>query len=139
MPTRVPGSAVAHPASSQTPSGQRPPTRLGSRAKVARASAYDGSDEGNACTGFPQTQVTTLSIGTNLIPCGARMRICVKNRCVVAQRRDTGPFISGRTIDVNIGVAHALGFGGVYEWGVRNVRWERVKTPTRTVAGTARR
>jgi 3D (Asp-Asp-Asp) domain-containing protein len=147
MPTTMPGTHVsAAPGAGANPSAapqaagaQRTPERLRTKGRLALASAYDGSDEGNACPGFPQTRVNTLSIGTNLIPCGARMRICIADRCALVQRRDTGPFIKGRTIDVNIGVAHALGFRGVYEWGVRTVRWEPVGGPARTVASTRAR
>ncbi len=78
-----------------------------------------------------------LTVGSDLVPCGAYIRICLINgkRCVVAQRRDWGPGLSAkRRIDMNLGVVRALGYRSLWHWGARQVRWERVKNPARTVA-----
>jgi rare lipoprotein A (peptidoglycan hydrolase) len=102
------------------------------------ASAYSAYDEGNFCPGFPQTRKADLTVGSDLVPCGAYIRICLVSgkKCVVAQRRDWGPFTGGRHIDMNLGVVWALGHKSIYQWGVRKVRWEPVDGPARTVAST---
>jgi len=137
MPVSMPSAPSAQPASG----GAAAPAAAPYRGRGARvlASAYDASSQGNACPGFPRTQRTTLSVATNLVPCGSRVRICVGRKCVVAHKRDTGPFVKERKFDLNIGVVRALGYRSVYAWGVRHVKWERMPGKVRTVATTRSR
>lgn len=105
--------------------------------RVALASAYDASGEAAGCMGSPSPRRAHLSVATQLVPCGARVQICTTTgRCVVAVRRDTGPFVGGRTFDLNIGVVNALGMSSVYAWGVRKVLWKPVGSNPRTIASS---
>lgn len=106
---------------------------------VTQASAYSAWDEGNFCPGHPQTRRMDLTVGSDLVPCGAHVRICLPNgkRCVVAQRRDWGPGLTAtRRLDLNLGVIRALGYRSLYHWGVRTVRWEPAQGPSRKMAFT---
>ncbi|MHB8692247.1 MAG: septal ring lytic transglycosylase RlpA family protein [Solirubrobacteraceae bacterium] len=47
------------------------------------------------------------------LPCGTKVTISNGSRSVVATVDDRGPFVGGRTFDLNQNVAGALGFGGV--------------------------
>ena len=108
--------------------------------RITLATAYSAWDEGNACPGFPQTRMMDLTVGSDLVPCGTYIRICLTSgkRCVVAQRRDWGPFTGGRHIDMNLGVVRALGYTSLYHWGVREVRWGLATNPARAGASTPR-
>jgi hypothetical protein len=66
-------------------------------------------------------------VATFLVACGQRVQICYRARCVVATRRDSGPYVAGRGFDLNVGVVRALGFSDAYAWGVRTIRWRRVR------------
>lgn len=94
---------------------------------TAVASAYSRADSPGreACTGRPLSD-SRLAVATFLVPCGARMRVCYRARCVTVTRTDSGPFVGGRTIDLQLGVVRALGFSTPLQWGVRTVTWSRV-------------
>lgn len=155
MPEGMPTAPVSAPPAGTTGSAPVPPASpvsAPSAAAVAmpavlprrttEASAYSAWDEGNFCPGLPQTQMMDLTVGSDLVPCGAYIRICLINgkRCVVAQRRDWGPGLSAkRRLDMNLGVVRALGYRSLHHWGARMVRWEPVANPARTVASTPAR
>ena len=155
MPEGMPTAPVSAPPAGTTGSAPVPPANpvsAPSAAAVAipavlprrttEASAYSAWDEGNFCPGLPQTQKMDLTVGSDLVPCGAYIRICLINgkRCVVAQRRDWGPGLSAkRGLDMNLGVVRALGYRSLHHWGARMVRWEPVANPARTVASTPAR
>lgn len=150
MPTTMPGSqgtASAAPAPgvapAPAPTGATAPKSAPAAQQVALirplaptiATGYDAWAEGNACPGFPQTRKTDLTVGSDLVACGKYLKICINGRCVVAQKRDTGPFRDGRHIDMNVGTIWALGFKSLYHFGVRKVTWAPVAgTPPRAVA-----
>ena len=130
-------AAPAAPVSAPSAAALAIPSVLPSR--TTEASAYSAWDEGNFCPGLPQTRKMDLTVGSDLVPCGAYIRICLVNgrRCVVAQGTDWGPGLSAkRRIDMNFGGVRALGYRSLYHWGARQVRWEPVANPARTVAST---
>jgi len=43
-----------------------------------------------------------------ILPCGARVRFC-KRRCVTATMSDHGPYVNGRTFDLNVNLKYAIG------------------------------
>ncbi len=102
--------------------------RRGRATPTTLASAYSAGDAGSTqgCPGAPRLHDSARSVATFLIPCGARMRVCYRDRCVVVVRRDSGPYVGGRGIDLNIGVVRALGLDSIWSWGVREVRWRAV-------------
>lgn len=151
MPTTMPGSTTvgAPPQGSPAPQAVSSPAAAHAAAAFAipavlptrttEASAYSAWDEGNFCPGLPQTRMMDLTVGSDLVPCGAYVRICLISgrKCVVAQRRDWGPGLSAkRRLDMNLGVVRALGYRSLYHWGARQVRWEPVSNPTRSAAST---
>ncbi len=71
------------------------------------ASWYD--DAGGTACGFH----AGLGVANKSLPCGTRVRFRYGGRSVTATVDDRGPFVSGRTWDLNQNVAAALGFGGV--------------------------
>ena len=148
MPTSMPGSqstasAAPAPDASPAPPPAAKATPVAEQVSLIRplaptiATGYDAWAEGNACPGFPQTKKTDLTVGSDLVGCGKYLKICISSRCVVAQKRDTGPFRDGRHIDMNVGTIWALGFKSLYHFGVRKVTWAPVAgNPSRTVAST---
>lgn len=137
MPTTMPVPAVAA-APQGGPTGPAPGTasRGPLPGRVTLASAYHAYNQGNFCPGFPQTTKTDLTVGTNLVPCGTFVRVCLTSgkKCVVVQRRDSGPVKAERGLDLNLGAVRALGMTSIYHWGVRTVRWGPVSGPARSVA-----
>jgi hypothetical protein len=148
MPTSMPGTqstASAAPAPGAQAPSSAPAATPSPAANVVLArplaptiaTGYDAWAEGNACAGFPQTKKTDLTVGSDLVGCGKYLKICINGRCVVAQKRDTGPFRDGRHIDMNVGTIWALGFKSLYHFGVRKVTWAPVVgNPSRSVAST---
>lgn len=55
------------------------------------------------------------------LPCGYRMEICYRG-CVVAERRDAGPYVGDREFDLDRSVRDAIGFDGVGYVRVREVK-----------------
>lgn len=151
MPTTMPGTSTvgAPPQGGPAPQPAASPGATPNAAalvvpavlptRTTEASAYSAWDEGNFCPGLPQTRMMDLTVGSDLVPCGAYIRICLVSgrKCVVAQRRDWGPGLSAkRRIDMNLGVVRALGYRSLHHWGARQVRWEPVSNPSRVVAST---
>jgi hypothetical protein len=90
---------------------------------VASAYSVSTSSDRQGCAHAPPLRDSALSVATFLVGCGQRLRICYGRRCVVAIRWDSGPFVPGRQIDVNVGVVRALGFASTQSFGVRDMRW----------------
>ncbi|HVS86416.1 MAG TPA: hypothetical protein VHD91_12380 [Gaiellaceae bacterium] len=102
-----------------------PLARALARARAV-ASAYSAESSGpyNGCD-HSRLHDRDLSVATFLVPCGTRIRICIGRRCVIAVRKDSGPYAAGRQLDLNLGVVRALGFSSCAAWGVRTVTWSR--------------
>lgn len=54
------------------------------------------------------------------LPCGSRVRFCYRG-CAWARVGDRGPYIGGRTWDLDTSLAGAIGF----PYGVATVKWRR--------------
>ena len=54
------------------------------------------------------------------LACGARIRIC-HSGCVTATMADHGPYVAGRTFDLNVNLRSAIGCGDLC-----SVRWRRL-------------
>jgi hypothetical protein len=67
---------------------------------------YDGGTTG---CGFH----TGYGVATLIAPCGSRIRICNGPACIVATRDDSGPYVAGRTFDLNPTSRTALGCAAV--------------------------
>lgn len=101
--------------------------RAQAAAHHAVASAYSPESSGstNGCDGS-RLHDRDLTFASLIVPCGARVRFCVRGRCVTAVRRDSGPYVAGRLFDLNLGVVRALGFRSCVAFGVREIEWSRV-------------
>ena len=42
-----------------------------------------------------------LVVAHKSLPCGTKVRVCYRARCVIARVRDRGPYIAGRTWDLD--------------------------------------
>jgi rare lipoprotein A (peptidoglycan hydrolase) len=71
------------------------------------ASWYD--DAGNTACGFHATD----GVASKSLPCGTKVTFAYHGRTVTAVVDDRGPFVSGRSFDLNQNTAAALGFNGV--------------------------
>lgn len=71
------------------------------------ASWYD--DAGNTACGFH----AGLGVANKSLPCGTKVTFRYGGRTVTAVVDDRGPYVGGRTWDLNQSTASALGFGGV--------------------------
>lgn len=93
----------------------------------AWASAYSPETSGstNGCDGS-RLHDADLTFASLIVPCGAHVRFCIRNRCVIGTRKDSGPYIRGRLFDLNLGLVRALGFNSCAAFGVRQVVWSRV-------------
>ncbi len=69
----------------------------------AVASWYD--DGGSTGCGFHASYGVATFVG----PCGSRVQICNGSNCIVATRDDSGPYVGGRTFDLDPAARAALG------------------------------
>jgi hypothetical protein len=73
----------------------------------AIASWYD--DSGGTGCGFH----AAYGIATLVAPCGSRFQICRGSTCIVATRDDSGPYVGGRTFDLDPALRDALRCSGL--------------------------
>jgi rare lipoprotein A (peptidoglycan hydrolase) len=83
--------------------------------RSALASWYD-LHGGGAC-GVDDVQ-NGYRFASLILGCGTRIRICRGRRCVTARMADHGPYVSGRTFDLNVNLRDALACSGLC-----SVRW----------------
>jgi hypothetical protein len=70
---------------------------------TALASYYDLDGPGACGTGAQ----TGLHFASLIFRCGQRIRICHQG-CVIATMADHGPYVSGRTFDLNVNLRNAI-------------------------------
>ncbi len=112
--------------------GVRPPAATVAQAAAgagwttSRASAYSAADSPGrmACT-RRRVPWTGALVAHKSLPCGTRIRVCHRARCVTARVADRGPYIPGRDLDLTPGTYRALGATTARGWGVRTVTWRR--------------
>ncbi len=66
-------------------------------------------DEGNTACGFH----ATYGVANKTLPCGTRVTLSYGGRTVVATVDDRGPYVYGRSFDLNQNTARYLGMSGV--------------------------
>lgn len=81
----------------------------------AMASWYDLGGVG-ACGGEAQSGMGVANLS---LACGTRLTFYYHGRSVNAVVDDRGPYVAGRSFDLNANVASALGFAGVNTVGYR--------------------
>jgi hypothetical protein len=94
----VPNQPASDPAPAPTPA-----------MSSAVASYYDLGGDG-AC-GVPAQE--GYRFASLILPCGAQIVICNGSTCVTATMADHGPYVAGRTFDLNVNLKDALGCGGI--------------------------
>ena len=82
---------------------------------VGTASWYGPGFEGKPMANGSRFRMLAATIAHLSLPLGTR--VCIKNpeneRVVVATVTDRGPYVSGRIVDLSLGVARALAIGGL--------------------------
>lgn len=75
-----------------------------------------------------------LTVAHRTLPMGTTVRVTnlETNQSVIAKVTDRGPFVAGRTLDLSLAAAKAI---GVYRAGVAKVKIEAFAHPTSDVAG----
>lgn len=94
--------------------------------RTARASSYSTVDSPGTmgCTGTPlRDDRLTFASRDEVVACGARVRFCLRRRCVTATRTDSGPWVAGRDFDLAAATTRALCGCTARAWGVRAVHW----------------
>lgn len=81
----------------------------------AIASYY--TTEGVGACGYGSVQ-TGYRFASLILACGTVIRICHYSNCAYAEMVDHGPYVAGRTFDLNYNLKNALGCGGICA-----VRW----------------
>jgi hypothetical protein len=84
--------------------------RLDATMSYAIASYYTTNGVGACGYGNVQGGYRFASL---FLPCGAWVRFCHGSRCAAAEMADHGPYIGGRTFDLNSNLRAALGCGGI--------------------------
>ena len=84
----------------------------------ALVSYYTDGGGGACAIGDVQSGYRFASL---FLPCGAMVRMCHGSNCVDAMMSDHGPYVGGRTFDLNDNLRAALGCGGLCE-----IRWRRL-------------
>jgi rare lipoprotein A (peptidoglycan hydrolase) len=93
---------------STTASGSTRPIQFSpSSMNEAVASWYE--DGGQTASGFH----ASYGFASLILGFGTRVDFCYHGRCVVGTDDDHGPYVGGRTFDLNQNLAGALGFDGV--------------------------
>lgn len=84
--------------------------------RTALASWY--ADAGPGACGYGAQ--TGLRFASLILSCGARIHICHAG-CVTATMSDHGPYVAGRTFDLNVNLRDAIGCGDLcsVRWRVR--------------------
>ena len=73
------------------------------------ASNYDDAEPTACPDGRGGTLHYDHGVANKTLPCGTRVRLCHGQSCEVATVQDRGPFIAGRTFDLNAGAKAAIG------------------------------
>jgi hypothetical protein len=68
--------------------------------------------EGIGACGYGSVQ-TGYRFASLFLPCGTMIRLCHGSACVDAEMVDHGPYVYGRTFDLNYNTKLALGCGGL--------------------------
>ena len=89
----------------------------------ALASWYGPGFHGNLTASGSVYNMYNISVAHKTLPFGTLVRLCNTNndQCVVAPVTDRGPYINGRTFDLSLGAAQAI---GMTEQGVVEVDYE---------------
>ena len=70
------------------------------------------TDGGGGACGLGDVQ-SGYRFASLFLPCGAWIRMCHGAQCVNAMMSDHGPYVGGRTFDLNANLRAALGCGGL--------------------------
>ena len=89
----------------------------------ALASWYGPGFHGNLTASGSVYNMYDISVAHKTLPFGTLVRLCnpSNHQCVVAPVTDRGPYIDGRTFDLSMGAAQAI---GMIEQGVVEVDYE---------------
>ena len=92
-------------------------------APTALASWYGEYFHGRTTANGETYNMYGISVAHKSLPFGTRLRLCntANGKCVDATVNDRGPYIHGRTFDLSMGAAQAI---GMIDQGVATVTYE---------------
>lgn len=89
----------------------------------ADVASYYGFESGKKTANGERFNPLGMTAAHRTLPFGTRLRVTYRGQSVVVRVNDRGPFIKGRTIDLSLGAARAIGLTSA---GVGHVTIERV-------------
>lgn len=89
----------------------------------ADVASYYGFESGKKTASGERFNPLGMTAAHRTLPFGTMLRVTYQGRSVVVRVNDRGPFIKGRTIDLSLGAARAIGLTGA---GVGHVTVERL-------------
>ena len=89
------------------------------------ASSYGPGLWGNRTACGQTLTRSTRGVAHRSLPCGTRLQICRRGRCVHARVTDRGPFVAGRTLDLTAATTRELCSCSPRQWGHRTVAYRR--------------
>lgn len=94
-----------------------------SHARGGDVASYYGFESGTRTASGERFDPHGLTCAHRSLPFGSRLRVTYRGRSVVCRVNDRGPFKPGRTIDLSLGAARAIGLTAA---GVGPVTIERM-------------
>ncbi|WP_415021291.1 septal ring lytic transglycosylase RlpA family protein [Bradyrhizobium sp.] len=85
--------------------------------------SWYGFESGSRTASGERFNPHALTCAHRSLPFGTRLRVTYRSRSVVCRVNDRGPFIRGRSLDLSLGAALAIGLTGA---GVDRVTIERI-------------
>lgn len=82
--------------------------------RIVEASWYGPGLYGHALACGGRLQTSTVGVAHRFLPCGTRVTVCYRRRCIATRVIDRGPYAAGRELDLAAGLAIRLGFSGVH-------------------------
>lgn len=74
--------------------------------------SYYGAESGRRTASGEPFHPNGLTAAHRTLAFGTRLRVCLRERCVVVRVNDRGPFMAGRSLDLSEGAARVVGLVG---------------------------
>lgn len=95
--------------------------------QYSNASAFGSGLFGNRTACGQTLRRGTVGIAHKKFRCGTKVRICQRRKCHTLRVIDRGPFVRNREFDLTLAAVKLYGVRSERAWGVRRVRWKRVR------------
>lgn len=81
-------------------------------AQAGDVASFYGYESGTKTASGERFNPLAMTAAHRTLPFGTRLRVTYQGRSVDVRVNDRGPFIKGRTIDLSLGAARAIGLTG---------------------------